>query len=146
MGEFCQSCGRRAAVRLSDGSTWCRPCSRDAVELGYGIERTDHEKAAEDYLARQRANRQRFTERHRSPSLYPGTSNNYWRAEAACRGMHPMVFFPADSMGVPAELAELCRSCPVRQPCLDAAIANNELGIWAGTTRPQRDRIGEASA
>ncbi len=31
----CESCGRVAEVRLSDGSTWCLPCHASALNLGY---------------------------------------------------------------------------------------------------------------
>ena len=107
---------------------------------------TDHEREAEEYRARLRSTRRRSTERHRSPSMYPGTTNQDWRAEAACRGRHPGLFFPPESMGVPEAVFEVCDTCPVREPCLGWAIANSELGVWAATTRAQRDRIAEASA
>jgi WhiB family redox-sensing transcriptional regulator len=34
-----------------------------------------------------------------------------------------------------------CDPCPVRRECLQMALDNDEWGIWAGTTRPQRERM-----
>lgn len=98
-------------------------------------------------MARQRATKRRSKERHRSPAIHPGETDNGWKVDAACASTHPAVFFPPDSWDeVPADAAAICAGCPVSQPCLNYAIANHELGVWAGTTRTQRDRLVERTA
>lgn len=65
-----------------------------------------------------------------------------WMAEAACKGSGPEPFFPDSSDGIPAEVLRLCSGCPVRDECLNYALADSELrGIWAGTTERQRRRM-----
>jgi hypothetical protein len=46
-------------------------------------------------------------------------------------------FFRGD---VAADIMELCRRCPARQPCHDWADAHNEVGYWGGTTERARRR------
>ncbi|HXJ66208.1 MAG TPA: WhiB family transcriptional regulator [Actinomycetota bacterium] len=42
----------------------------------------------------------------------------------------------------PRVLRAMCvHQCPIRQKCLDWAIANNERGIWGGTDERERNRI-----
>ena len=36
---------------------------------------------------------------------------------------------------------QYCSQCPVRVQCLYFAIANNEYGVWGGTTKNQRDLL-----
>lgn len=80
-----------------------------------------------------------------------------WRAEAACLGVDPELFFPrrndAASGKPDREAAKaVCRPCPVREECLDHALAAGERhGIWGGLTelerkplRPKRRRRGAA--
>lgn len=31
----CESCGKRADIKLKDGSTWCWPCDQAARRMGY---------------------------------------------------------------------------------------------------------------
>jgi WhiB family transcriptional regulator, redox-sensing transcriptional regulator len=61
--------------------------------------------------------------------------------KAACRDREPDLFFPNDSAGV--EVAcDVCRTCAVREACLEYAIANNiEHGVWGGTSERRRRRI-----
>jgi len=64
-----------------------------------------------------------------------------WQAEAACRDPHPVAnWFPPRGSRAPLEVAKaICTACPAREPCLAYALANPELvGIWAGTTAPER--------
>lgn len=77
-----------------------------------------------------------------------------WRLRAACLGHeNPELWFPHE----PAERGEkqrretprlykeaikVCRSCEVREECLDYALeANEQYGMWGGLTRPQRATI-----
>lgn len=39
----------------------------------------------------------------------------------------------------------VCSDCPVWRECLRWAIENEEVGIWAGTTRWQRKRMGRTA-
>ena len=64
-----------------------------------------------------------------------------WRQRAACRGVNPDVFYPAsDEDAEPAKA--ICNACPVRQACLEHALATRERdGIWGGATERERRRI-----
>src|SRR2546421_2687167 len=64
-----------------------------------------------------------------------------WRAHAACRGVDPDIFYP-HSEEEAEEAKSICRICPVREPCLEYALANREReGVWGGATEPGRRRI-----
>lgn len=77
----------------------------------------------------------------------------WWHEKAACNGHADDVFFPAETPGAEERAARTanaryCRKCPVRPQCLDSAIKNSDVGVWAGTTahlrkllRNKRDRI-----
>lgn len=71
----------------------------------------------------------------------PPAVDSDWAGQAACAGHPPRRFTdPADHTETRAALA-VCRRCPVRQPCLDTALARHptaDVGIWGGTTEPQR--------
>jgi hypothetical protein len=41
--------------------------------------------------------------------------------------------------GAPMTPRILCAGCPANHDCYDHAVANDEKGIWAGTTRQQRN-------
>ena len=64
-----------------------------------------------------------------------------WRQNAACRGIDPDVFYPADDD--PADDAKaICHVCPVRTPCLEWALSTREKeGVWGGATERERRRI-----
>ena len=64
-----------------------------------------------------------------------------WRYRGACRGLDPDIFYPAsDEEAGPAKA--VCGSCPVRQQCLEFALANREReGVWGGATEKERRRI-----
>ncbi len=66
-----------------------------------------------------------------------------WRKRAACRGIDVEIFYPATDEDDDAEPAKaVCAECPVRQACLEHALANREReGIWGGTTERERRRI-----
>ena len=73
-----------------------------------------------------------------------------WRAEAACDGANPEIFFlgygPGRGLGritktAKARALELCHRCPVVGECLAYALSlpvTGDFGIWGGTTATQR--------
>ncbi|WP_102508157.1 WhiB family transcriptional regulator [Sanguibacter massiliensis] len=77
-----------------------------------------------------------------------------WIDDAACRGVDTEVFFPPERIGrggghgydARPALA-LCRACPVRQACLDAALdeeknaPSSTYGIRGGLTQDERRQI-----
>ena len=66
------------------------------------------------------------------------TWNQSWVNEAVCATVDPELFFP-DKAGAKAfDAKRVCRVCPVQAPCLEWALENNEVGIWAGTSENQR--------
>jgi WhiB family transcriptional regulator, redox-sensing transcriptional regulator len=70
-----------------------------------------------------------------------------WRRNAACNGTHTDLFFPVGEVGEePVRQAEeakvVCFACPVRQECLEYALATDQpFGIWGGTTEAERRAI-----
>lgn len=67
--------------------------------------------------------------------------NLSWRNRAACQGLDPMIFYPAPEDDG-AEAKAICATCPVREPCLEYALANRERdGVWGGCTEKERRRI-----
>ncbi|CRK56996.1 hypothetical protein [Alloactinosynnema sp. L-07] len=65
--------------------------------------------------------------------------------ERGCRDAAPEEFFPADGTRFSREalleerdrIDTLCRSCPVREECLAAALLRGEIyGGWGGLTQP----------
>ena len=67
--------------------------------------------------------------------------NATWRNRAACRGIDPDLFFPVtDEEAEPAKA--ICDACPVREACLEFALAAREReGVWGGATERERRRI-----
>lgn len=63
-----------------------------------------------------------------------------WRADAACRGTDPALFFTERDESQAAAKA-VYAECPVRQECLAYALAAREdLGVWGGTSERERRR------
>lgn len=71
-----------------------------------------------------------------------------WLPRAACRntGTTPRMqraladrFFANHRPSV--DIIRACKSCPVRQQCLQWALDNNEEGYWAGTSTVQRQAM-----
>ncbi len=66
-----------------------------------------------------------------------------WRHQAACRDLDTNLFFPdGEGAGVAAQVAEakaVCARCPVREDCLDFALASDQsYGIFGGLTETER--------
>jgi len=63
-----------------------------------------------------------------------------WRREAACRDLDTGIFFPlSDDDAGPAKA--VCAACPVREECLEFALATRQGdGIWGGLTETERRR------
>ena len=69
-----------------------------------------------------------------------------WRPAASCRSTDPDLFFPVGTTGSAvdhiASAKEVCRSCPVQEPCLEFAVeTNQDAGVWGGTTEDERRQI-----
>jgi hypothetical protein len=65
-----------------------------------------------------------------------------WQLRAACftKGVSTDTFFPEDNTGHIGKKS--CKECPVKGLCMTYAIAHEEYGIWGGTYRNERDRLG----
>jgi len=64
-----------------------------------------------------------------------------WYDRAACRGLDVELFYSERPQDRSAALA-VCATCPVRQPCHDAAMSGREAhGVWGGTPDKARRRI-----
>jgi WhiB family redox-sensing transcriptional regulator len=64
-----------------------------------------------------------------------------WRQQSACRDMDPNIFFPATDEEAGTAKA-VCAACPVRQECLEYAIATRQDdGVWGGLDETQRRRL-----
>jgi WhiB family redox-sensing transcriptional regulator len=67
--------------------------------------------------------------------------NATWRKRAACQGLDPDIFYPVSDEDA-WEAKAVCDTCPVRQPCLEHALAVREReGVWGGATERERRRI-----
>ncbi|MCX5233366.1 WhiB family transcriptional regulator [Streptomyces sp. NBC_00233] len=71
-----------------------------------------------------------------------------WRARAACadRRVDPAIFYLADrsrTADASTDAKLVCRRCPVRRDCLEAAIEAGECyGTWGGMNPLERHRLG----
>jgi WhiB family transcriptional regulator, redox-sensing transcriptional regulator len=67
-----------------------------------------------------------------------------WRHHAACCGVDPDLFFPLGTAGASLpqieQAKQICRTCPVRPPCLRWALDHGDAGVWGGTTEEERRR------
>lgn len=71
---------------------------------------------------------------------YPGED---WRAQAACATVEHEVFFPpGDEPEDAIEAKAVCAVCPVRDDCLEYALATNQSeGVWGGLDASERRRM-----
>lgn len=67
-----------------------------------------------------------------------------WMMLGTCRQVRPAVFFPNDGVGV--DMARrVCSACPVKEPCLEYALAERiDHGVWGGASERERRRILKA--
>lgn len=71
---------------------------------------------------------------------------NDWRADAACKGIDPELFFSSEDLPNKQDRLEregaakaVCARCAVRPDCLEYAIAAGErYGIWGGLNPQER--------
>lgn len=66
-----------------------------------------------------------------------------WRAYGACArpDIDPELFFPERGQST-GEAKAICARCPVKDVCLEVALANGEkFGIWGGLSERERRRI-----
>lgn len=76
-----------------------------------------------------------------APALVVSVDRPEWWDAARCRGVDPNVFYPFTDADVAAAKA-VCAQCPVRQACLDHALAHREDdGVWGGATERERRRM-----
>ena len=75
-----------------------------------------------------------------------------WMAAAACAGADPSAWFPGKG-GSYGDAAAVCDDCPVREACLDHALAlegnapgNHRVGMWGGLTPKERARLAQQAA
>jgi WhiB family redox-sensing transcriptional regulator len=69
-----------------------------------------------------------------------------WQADALCAQTDPEAFFP-EKGGSTRDAKKVCGSCPVKQQCLDYALANDErFGIWGGMSERERRRLRKKSS
>lgn len=67
--------------------------------------------------------------------------DNSWSARAACHGLDPRLFFPADDED-PGPAKAICERCAVREPCLEYALGEREReGVWGACTERERRQI-----
>ena len=67
--------------------------------------------------------------------------NLSWRQRAACKGVDPDIFYPTSDEEA-EEAKAICATCPVREACLEYALANRERdGVWGGATERERRRM-----
>ena len=72
-----------------------------------------------------------------------------WQLKAACRGPQSAVFFPPavferkdEKLEREARAKDICRTCPVKSPCLDYAVRIKEPhGIWGGLNETERKNL-----
>ncbi len=64
-----------------------------------------------------------------------------WMVDARCLDADPEAFFP-EKGGSTREAKRICAECPVKEPCLEYALANDErFGIWGGLSERERRRV-----
>jgi WhiB family redox-sensing transcriptional regulator len=72
-----------------------------------------------------------------------GGVDDGWMAEAACVGSDPDVFF-VERGGAQGLAKAICGLCPVRETCLEFALAHpytREWGVWGGLAPRERTKV-----
>ena len=72
-----------------------------------------------------------------------------WMAKAACKGQVDLFFGiagerPERRVRREAAARQVCASCPVVEPCREAARLNRESGFWGGENEEERAAAGFA--
>ena len=76
-----------------------------------------------------------------TPYLVPDADDLTWQERALCAQTDPEAFFP-EKGGSTREAKKVCRSCEVRNECLEYALAHDErFGIWGGMSERERRRL-----
>jgi WhiB family redox-sensing transcriptional regulator len=75
------------------------------------------------------------------PRLTATPTRTDWFEDAACRDADTTVFFPVSDAA--SETAKsICAQCPVREECLEFAVATRQPdGVWGGLTPIERHRL-----
>ncbi|MCU1490575.1 MAG: Transcription factor WhiB [Acidimicrobiaceae bacterium] len=76
-------------------------------------------------------------------------SDEEWQIKAACRGPQAVTFFPPAHVERKDDRAEreraakaICRTCPVRRPCLEESLRIREPhGVWGGLNELERKQL-----
>ncbi len=80
--------------------------------------------------------------------MHPDEGNTSWHTQAACTNADTNIFYPAQGSGHKKDWAAakaICANCPVKQPCLEYALATNQTdGLWGGRTPDQRRKLRPA--
>lgn len=64
-----------------------------------------------------------------------------WKQAGSCVGVNPNLFFPERGQST-LEAKEVCRTCVIREACLEYALSAVEKhGIWGGMSERERRRI-----
>lgn len=64
-----------------------------------------------------------------------------WAGKARCPETDPEAFFP-EKGGSTNEAKKVCQRCPVKDPCLQWALDNDErFGVWGGMSERERRRL-----
>lgn len=66
---------------------------------------------------------------------------------SACGGLDGRLWFPDASMGgaVPDIVKRICRSCDIREDCLQYAVDNDEVGMWGGVYFAEKKAVEDGS-
>ncbi|MGN7798558.1 WhiB family transcriptional regulator [Leifsonia sp. 22587] len=63
-----------------------------------------------------------------------------WMSVAACTDTDPDVFFP-EGLETTRDVRWICKSCPVREQCLEFALSSGiEHGVWGGLAQTELQR------
>jgi WhiB family redox-sensing transcriptional regulator len=72
-------------------------------------------------------------------SLEDWLGRPHWHQRAGCRGHGTEPYIRGPKARYDEEVLALSRECPVRQECLETALADPDLqGLWGGTTDAER--------
>jgi WhiB family redox-sensing transcriptional regulator len=65
-----------------------------------------------------------------------------WYDRAACKGTDPESFFVEDrGCDYTNVVKTICKSCPVKNECLNFAVKYRMQGYWGGSTEQERRRM-----